>query len=84
MITFEQAWNVIVAAFTSLGAALLYLFQSSPEAAEKAASDAKEGLGGHKTYAAETFARKDEMRAGFDRIFDQLDEIKDRLPPKRP
>lgn len=57
--------------------------------AQKRAEDTDKALAAHKLHAAETFARKDEVKsaldkidARFDRVLDDLDEIKTRLPTK--
>lgn len=65
--------------------------------ADEAAKDAaavQRSLDAHRLWAAENFARKTDVEAAmtkaeerqqlqFDRVFDLLDDIRDRLPPKQ-
>lgn len=59
------------------------------EAAKEAAAVQK-SLDSHRLWAAENFARKADVEAAearqqtqFERVFDLLDDIRDRLPPKQ-
>lgn len=64
--------------------------KANADKALERAEGATASLAAHKLHAAETFARKADVSAAvdkldqrFDRVFEHLDEIKERLPAKR-
>ena len=96
MITFEHLWAgflTLVVAFLSLfGRHIGDKVKTARDLAvdaKKAAAAAAKDIADHKLFAAENFARSADLKEHntrmverFDKVFEHLDEIKDRLPPR--
>lgn len=94
LLTIDHIWSAVLTFFTLAGGALIALTNRRADKIERTADAARDAIAAHKTYAAETFSRKDEFKEAvkeFGKRFDHLDEkldekideIKDRLPPRR-
>ena len=103
MLTFEHLWGLVITLATILVGVLqargrdrhqdamdaIEKAQAEAAAAKARADEAHASLAAHKLHAAETFARRQELKeaidkvdASLERVMDKLDDITERLPPR--